>query len=142
MQEFPLIDEDTYRAIRQRRRYSRTWYFRIKFYLPKIITDIVFFFGPNSVEARNLDQSIAFTASLHISRFDSMMARYVGVRDEGWSRLQEIVHNGSALGVVYRNDGREQILNLGEEARVENWLAILVEDVIANVAGIDLGSLV
>jgi Fic family protein len=141
LQEFPLIDADTYRAIRQRRRYSRTWYFRIKFELPKSTADVVFFFGPNSAEAEMLDDAVAFTASLNLARFDPAAARHVNVRDENWSRVREVVHNGNALGILYRDTEGHRFIHYGDEARVENWLAVLVEDVITQIGAIDLGTL-
>lgn len=100
----------------------------------------MFFFGANSLEARSADQATAFTASLHISRFDTATARYVSLRNETWSRVQEIVHNGSTLGVLLRANGESGKIEYGSEARVENWFAVLVEDAITKLAGVELSS--
>src|SRR5207245_1736983 len=100
----------------------------VKLFLPRIVVDLVFFFGPNSLEARTADEATAFTASLHVSRFDTASARYIPLKNEEWSRVQEIVHNGSALGVLLRTGDDGSKVEYGDEARVENWFAVLVED--------------
>ena len=103
-----------------------------------MVADLVFFFGPNSVEARTADEATAFTASLHISRFDSATARYIPLTNERWSRVQEIVHNGSALGILVRAGDENVVIQYGTEARAENWIAVLVEDAITILAGLEL----
>jgi hypothetical protein len=139
--EFPIIDEDTYRAIRERRRFSRTWFFRVRLFFPRLVADLVFFFGASSLEARTADEATGFTASLHISRFDAASARFIPLRDERWSRVKEIVHNGSALGILVREGDSEASIEYGDEARAENWFATLVEDAITKLAGVELSTL-
>jgi hypothetical protein len=106
-----------------------------------MVADLVFFFGPNSIEARTADEATAFNASLHISRFDNATARYIPLKNESWSRVKEVVHNGSALGILVRAGDESAKIEYGDEARVENWFAILVEDAITNLAGVELSSI-
>jgi Fic family protein/actin-like ATPase involved in cell morphogenesis len=140
-QQFPLIDVETYKAIRQRRRFSRTWFFRTRLSFPNYVADLVFFFGPTSADVRALDPRLDVGISLHGAKFDAPSARYVAFRNEQWSRVKEIVHNGSESGVYIQERGAMPAIDFGDEARVENWFAAIVEDVIEQLSQVDLAAL-
>ena len=139
MREYPIIDRDTYFAIRRRGSFSRSWYARNILTLPNGVEELVFYFAPNSRLARELDDAMAFTCSMQISRFDPDASRHVGVLNGGWSRIGELTHDGSALGLITRRDLQSQFTHArGPATYTANWYGTLVEDVLTGFAGNDL----
>jgi len=139
LREYNIIDVDTYQAIRKKQRFSRTWYFKVRFSLPTSAEELVFFFSSNSAQARALDSELAYTASLHIARYDKDQARFVPVSAERWSRVNEIVHSGSRLGILFRRTPTAMMeMSYGVETQTDNWFAMLVEDVLTQLGGVSL----
>jgi len=138
LKEYDLIEQDVYFAIRQRRSFSRTWLVQMIMSLPKSREELVFYFGSNSYAARQLDPSLGYTASLHVSRYSADAAQHVSVNKESWSRVREFVHNGSELGVVVSDaDGSLQLIYQHEQA-FEDWFPMMIEDVLLNLGKMKL----
>ncbi len=137
--EFPIVDVETFRAIREGRPYSRTWFFHLKLDLPSRIEDLVFFFGRASYQSVEINRSLDGTASLGISRLMTHQGRYVNIHQQDWSRVKEITHDGVRMGVSLVED---RILRhaAGEDSTVAEWFAILMEDVTLNLGGYELGT--
>lgn len=130
-QDYPLIDIETYWAIRRRQRFSRTWCLKIGLGLPTDEEELVLYFGPSSKLAHELSPALRRTCSLHISRFSAEASRHLPIAQESWSRLVEITHDGSSLGVVLRDHSTGDALCVsGRRARVENWFGMLIKDLI------------
>ncbi|MYA59751.1 MAG: hypothetical protein F4X40_04235, partial [Chloroflexi bacterium] len=126
---YPIIDIDTYRAIRMRERFAKTWCLKVVFDLLTSEEELVFYFGPSSKAAVNLNPSLRRACSLHISRLSSEQSYHVDVGQQQWSRLLEVTHDGSGLGVVWRDGVNEEPSYASDErARTENWFGMLVKD--------------
>jgi hypothetical protein len=97
VREYPIIDLDTFRSIREGGPYSRTWFLNLRLALPRSTEDIVFFFGRASMQVCRLDSRLERTASLGISRMDRKRMKHVNVYQESWSRIKEITHDGAAM---------------------------------------------
>ena len=131
--DYNVIDLNTYRAIRNRQSHSRTWYMKLLARLPDTVEELIFYFGPNSIVARQTEPSLAFTCSLHISRFDVEASRYIDVMKSSWSRVGEITHNGSLSGVLLRESAVEPFLHfVDQQSETSHWFGFLVEDLILN----------
>ena len=129
--DYPLIDLDTYRAIRTRQRFARTWCLKIELDFLSDYEELVFYFGSSSRLAHELNLGLRRTCSLHVSRFVPEVSRHVQVAQQQWSRLMEITHDGSNIGVVLRDQSTKEASYVSDEgARVENWFGMLVKDVI------------
>ena len=138
--DYPIIDIDTYRAIRTRQRYSRTWCIKIVMTFLIDEEEIVFYFGNSSRLAEELNPKLKRTCSLHISIFDREQSRHVDVSELPWSRLMEITHDGSNLGVIIRDLSQNQSSYASDErAWVANWFGMLVKDLIEYKKSIDSG---
>lgn len=137
VREYPIIDFETYRAIREARPYSRTWYFNLKIALPNCFEDLVFFFGSCSQQARALDESLHRTASLKLSRMDRSQGKHVSALREPWTRIKEITHNGTRLGYCLEEEGTFHQITADQPA-FSDWFAILMEDVTMNLAKLNL----
>lgn len=129
--DYPIIDIDTYRAICERKIYSKIRCLKIMFEAKYKEEELVFHFGPNSRIIEELEPALKQTCSIHISRLVPEELRHVLVVDQDWSRVIEITHDGSKTGVLVRNQnsGDWQILT-DEMSMVENWFGILVEDLL------------
>ena len=129
--DYPLIDLDTYRAIRTRQRFARTWCLKVVLDFPSDYEELVFYFGPSSRLAGQLNPGLRRTCSLHVSRFVPEASRHVQVAQQQWSRLMEVTHDGSNLGIVLRDQSTKEASCVSDEgARVENWFGMLVKDVL------------
>ena len=60
------------------------------------------------------------------------------MRDEPWSRVKEIVHDGTQVGILVCDHNGDAHIERGEETRVENWFGILVEDILQSFSKLDL----
>lgn len=132
VKEFPLIDKDTYLAIRERKSFDRTWCFRIVIEFPDYEEEeLVFHFGPNSKHAEELKTELASTCSLHVSRLVPEELRHVRVEEQDWSRVIEITHDGSKLGVILRNKSNgTYTYESNKYALVKNWFGLLIHDIL------------
>ena len=129
--DYPIIDLDTYRAIRMRERFARTWCLKIGFDFLVDEDELVFYFGPSSKAAEEVNQALRRTCSLHISRFSVEESYHIQVGQQQWSRLLEVTHDGSELGVVMRDPVTNTTAYANDErARVANWFGILVKDLL------------
>lgn len=136
---YDLIDLDIYRAIRHRQSHSRTWYMKLLVELPDAVEELVFYFGPNSTAARQTDPALAFTCSLHISRFDIEASRHIDVMKTEWSRVGELTHNGSNLGILFRESSDHPFLHFADEkTETAHWFGLLIEDLILNFSELTL----
>ena len=128
---FPLVGIDTYRAICEHKSFDRTWCLRISIEFSEDEEELVFHFGPNSKQAEELNSDLRFTCSLHISRLVQDELRHVRVSETDWSRVLEITHDGSKLGVVLRDKTTGKLDHVSNEnSLVENWFGILVQDLL------------
>ena len=129
--DYPIIELDTYRAIRTRQRFARTWCLKIDFDLLVDQEELVFYFGPSSKLAEELNPLLRHTCSLHVSRFSSDVSYHVQVARQQWSRVLEVTHDGSDLGVILKGErGKTPLYAQDERARVENWFGMLVKDLL------------
>lgn len=137
--DYNLIDSSTYRAIRHRQSHSRTWYMKLVVALPDTVEELVFYFGPNSIVARQTDPALAFTCSLHISRLDLEASRHIDVMKTDWSRVGEITHNGSLPGILLRESTDQPFLHFADEKyETSHWFGLLIEDLIRNFSELTL----
>lgn len=137
--DYSLIDPNTYRAIRHRQSHSRTWYMKLLVRLPDAVEELIFYFGPNSIVARQADPALAFTCSLHISRLDIEASRHIDVMNSEWSRVGEITHNGSVSGVLLRESSDQPYLHaVDEKSETSHWFGMLIEDLILKFSDLDL----
>ena len=136
---YSLIDLSTYRAIRHRQSHSRTWYMKLLAGLPDTVEELIFYFGPNSIVARQTDPALAFTCSLHISRLDVEASRHIDVMKSNWSRVGEMTHNGSLPGVLLRESTGHPFLHaVDEKSETPHWFGLLIEDLILNFSELTL----
>ena len=97
--------------------------------MPTDEEELVFYFGPSSRLAHELNPALRRTCSLHISRFSPEASRHLPISQQQWSRLMEITHDGSSLGVVLRDLFTEDTSYVNDKrARVENWFGMLIKD--------------
>ena len=130
---YPLVGIDTYSAICERKSFDRTWCLRITFEIGDDEEELVFHFGPNSKQAEELNADLKCTCSLHISRLVPEELRHVRVSDSDWSRVIEITHDGSKLGVLLRDKSTGELEHvLNQNSLVENWFGILVQDLLGS----------
>ena len=128
---YPIIDLDTYRSIRKRERFARTWCLKIGFDLLVDEEELVFYFGPSSKAADEANEALRGTCSMHVSRFSSEESYHIQVGRQAWSRLLEVTHDGSELGVIIRDQATGATAYANDSrARVENWFGILVKDLL------------
>ena len=133
VKDYPIIELETYRAIRTRQRFARTWCLKLDFDFLVDEEELVFYFGPSSKMAGELNSALRRTCSLHISRFSSDLSHHVQVGQQQWSRLLEITHDGSELGVILRDNKTNAPLYAQDQmARTENWFGILVKDLLGS----------
>ena len=131
LKDYPILDVDTYRAIRARQRFPRTWCLKMALNFLSDEEELVFYFGPSSRLAEELNPGLLGTCSLHVSRFSADVSRHVQVGQQEWSRLIEITHDGSSLGVILKDQStKEMCYATDERARVENWFGMLVKDLL------------
>ena len=131
VRDFPLIDIETYRSIRARERTTRTWCLGITLDFLSETEELIFYFGANSKLAEELKKGLRKTCSMHIGRFVAEASRHVPVSRQDWSRLLEVTHDGSDLGVLLRDPPASKPAYVTDErARVENWFGILVRDLL------------
>ena len=136
---YDLIDRDTYHAIRRRQRHSRTWYMKLLATLPDSVEELVFYFGPNSRVARQLEPTLAFTCSMHMSQLDRTVSRHLDVGDTNWSRVGELTHDGSSPGILLRESAGEPFRHFVDAtAETASWYGTLVEDLILNFSDFEL----
>ncbi|WP_428672776.1 Fic family protein [Reyranella sp.] len=140
VREFPIIDLETFRSIKDGGAYSRTWFLNLKLKLPRSTEDIVFYFGRASMQVCRLDNRLERTASLGISRFNRDLMKHVNVHQESWSRIKEITHDGATMGLC---SGGSQGLRFftAEESDFSDWFAVLLEDATEALGGFQLEGL-
>ena len=56
--DYPIIELETYRAIRTRQRFARTWCLKIDFDFLVDEEELVFYFGPSSKMAGELNSTL------------------------------------------------------------------------------------
>ncbi len=137
VRQFPIIDFETYRAIRTSQRYSRTWFFQTRIFLPKGADDLIFYFAAPSPVAKVTLPSTSRSVSLHISRYDETFGRHIPVHRGTWCRIKEFVHDGSRLGYLI-SESQDPRVVFDDDREFADWFAILIEDVLKN-RGIHLG---
>jgi hypothetical protein len=105
--------------------------------LPKSTEDLTFFFGRASRQLGEVDANLDATATLGISRMNRQLGKYVNVHLEPWSRIREITHDGSRMGVCLVEDRILKHVN-ADKSLVSDWFAILMEDATEVLGGYDL----
>jgi Fic family protein/molecular chaperone DnaK (HSP70) len=138
LREFPIIDMETFRAIREGRPYSRTWYCSLKLILPNTTELIVLYFSRASRQLVEVDARLNATVSLGISRMVQAQGRYISTHQEEWSRVKEISHDGAQMGLCFVDD--RILRHTVEQSEVSEWFALLMEDCTQVLGGYDLAS--
>ncbi|MCY4143316.1 MAG: Fic family protein [Gammaproteobacteria bacterium] len=129
VRDFPFIDFETYRSIRERRTMERAWCLKITFEFPEEEEELVFHFGPSSKMAEETNADLRQTCSLHLSRLVPEELRHIHVAEQDWSRIVEITHDGGKMGIITRSpDTETYVYQTGEASMVKNWFGILVQD--------------
>jgi hypothetical protein len=137
--DYPIIDMDTFTSIRKRGHFSRTWYSRGKFTLPKKICEFVFYFASCSKNSRVLNEVLGEAPTLHLSWLDAETGRYVDVWREKWCRVKEFVHDGNRLGIVKQDKDFGESLCFYEDSSVfQDWFAMLLQDMLRHFSDIEV----
>ena len=138
VREYPIIDLETFRAIREGKPYSRTWFMSLRLALPRSTEDIVFYFGRASPQVCRLDSRLERTAALGISRMNRTLMKHVNVYQETWSRVKEITHDGATMGLSVSGSDSGLRYFTAENSDFSDWFAVLMEDATETLGGFQL----
>ena len=136
VRNYPIIDFETYRAIRLREQFSRTWCLKLNLFLPNASEELILFFRGNSRISEELNPRFERTCSLHISRYIESESSHVDVERQSWCSVGELLHDGSDASILLRTDREFQVVS-DDRKRTDNWFGLVIKDLLSD-SGIEI----